>query len=97
MIDIHDRLVEQAHYAIRHHSLQRDDSQLNSFEQAKKFANEFLQTIPKLQAVSATDVQAAFDGDPAAANTDEIIFSYPGLFAISIYRLAHELHICEVL
>lgn len=38
-----------------------------------------------------TDVQAAYDGDPAAYSTDEVIFSYPGIFAITVYRIAHEL------
>jgi serine O-acetyltransferase len=42
--------------------------------------------------VLATDVQAAFDGDPAAKSTDETIFCYPGLLAITVQRLAHELH-----
>ena len=40
----------------------------------------------------AKDVQAAFEGDPAARHFDEIIFSYPGLFAIAVYRVAHQLH-----
>jgi serine O-acetyltransferase len=44
----------------------------------------------------ATDVQATFDGDPAATSVDEIIFSYPGLWGVMIYRLAHELHIRDV-
>ena len=44
----------------------------------------------------AEDVQAAFDGDPAAKSLDEIIFCYPGLAAITIYRLAHELHRLDV-
>ena len=39
-----------------------------------------------------TDLQASYDGDPAATSHDEIIFSYPGLFAITVYRLAHELY-----
>ena len=39
----------------------------------------------------ATDIQAAFDGDPAAYSTDEVIFSYPGVFAVTVYRIAHEL------
>ena len=42
------------------------------------------------------DVQAAFDGDPAAHSVDEVIFAYPGFFAIAVYRLAHELQGCEV-
>ncbi len=51
----------------------------------------FLQQIPTVRALVQTDVQAAFDGDPAATSCDEIIFSYPGLYAITVYRLAHEL------
>ncbi len=53
---------------------------------------EFLSRIPQVRAMVQTDVQAAFDGDPAANSMDEIIFSYPGLYAITVYRLAHELH-----
>ena len=50
-----------------------------------------------MRALLATDVQAAYDGaDPAAASTDEIIFSYPGFFAIVVYRIAHELFKLEV-
>lgn len=41
-------------------------------------------------------MQAAYDGDPAASSTDEIIFSYPGIFAITVYRIAHELYLLEV-
>ena len=43
-----------------------------------------------------TDVQAGYDGDPAAYNTDEIILSYPGLYAIFVNRLAHELFLLGV-
>lgn len=52
----------------------------------------FLRCIPKIRALIETDVQAAYDGDPAAYNTDEIIFSYPGLYAIMVNRIAHELY-----
>lgn len=52
----------------------------------------FLQTLPELRQTLATDVEAAFDGDPAARTNDEIILCYPGLEAVTIYRLAHELH-----
>ncbi len=51
----------------------------------------FLESLPGVRAMVQTDLQAAFDGDPAATSKDEIIFSYPGLFAITVYRLAHEL------
>ncbi len=56
----------------------------------------FLQQIPRLRAVVQTDVEAAYAGDPAATSCDEIIFCYPGLYAITVYRLAHELHLLQV-
>ncbi len=62
----------------------------------EQLALEFLNKIPQIRAAVQTDVQAAFDGDPAAANRDEVIFSYPGLFAITVYRLAHELWLLNV-
>ena len=60
-------------------------------QQAQDITLEFLHQIPRIRRAVQTDVQAAFDGDPAAANKDEVIFSYPGLFAITVYRLAHGL------
>ena len=57
---------------------------------------EFFRQIPTLRAVVQTDVQAAFDGDPAATSKDEVIFCYPGLFAITVYRLAHVLYTLKV-
>ena len=53
---------------------------------------EFFRRIPAVRATVQTDVEAAYAGDPAATSADEIIFCYPGLFAITVYRLAHELH-----
>ena len=53
---------------------------------------QFLRTIPAVRALVQTDLQAAYDGDPAASGKEEIVFSYPGLFAITVYRLAHELY-----
>lgn len=52
----------------------------------------FLETIPKIRESLAWDVEAAYEGDPAAKGHDEIIFSYPCIFAITVYRLAHELY-----
>jgi serine O-acetyltransferase len=52
----------------------------------------FLKKLPEIRAVLATDVDAAFDGDPAAYSKEEVILSYPGLYAIMVSRLAHELY-----
>ncbi|MDR1728942.1 MAG: serine acetyltransferase [Acidobacteriota bacterium] len=65
-------------------------------EAARQKAMAFLARIPWLRSVVATDVEAALDGDPAAASKDEIILSYPGLYAVTVSRLAHELYLLEV-
>ncbi|MCC6646821.1 MAG: serine acetyltransferase [Polyangiaceae bacterium] len=58
---------------------------------ARELTARFLRRLPELRAMLVEDVQAAYDGDPAATNLDEVILAYPGLFAISVYRIAHEL------
>lgn len=60
-------------------------------EIANKITYEFMHSIPRIREYLDTDIQAAFEGDPAASSKDEVIMSYPGLYAISVYRLAHEL------
>ena len=59
--------------------------------EAEEIVHKFLERLTKIREYLQTDVRAAYDGDPAAYSTDEIIFSYPGLFAITVYRIAHEL------
>jgi len=65
-------------------------------EEAQRITIEFLKKIPKIREYIETDLQAAFDGDPAAYYKDEIIFSYPGFLAITVSRLAHELFLLSV-
>ncbi len=60
-------------------------------QRAEKIVDELLHKIPELREILATDIQAFYDGDPAAYSYDEIILSYPGLMTISTYRIAHEL------
>ncbi|MBR2834217.1 MAG: serine acetyltransferase [Coriobacteriales bacterium] len=64
--------------------------------QVDKIVSTFLSKLPGIQRTLLTDVQAAFDGDPAAQSKEEIIFSYPGFFAIFVYRMAHELYVQDV-
>ena len=59
-------------------------------------ADALFARLPRIQQVLLTDIEATFDGDPAAANKEEIIFAYPGLFAIFVYRIAHELYLRQV-
>lgn len=65
-------------------------------EHSNEICTEFLSRIPKIREYIATDVEAAYDGDPAAFNKDEIIYSYPGLYAITVNRIAHELFTLSV-
>ena len=63
---------------------------------AHQLTVEFLGSLPRVREILQTDVQAAFDGDPAAASKEEIIVSYPFVEAISVQRLAHELYLKDV-
>ncbi len=57
-----------------------------------KLEGTFLGELPRLQTALMLDARAMFDGDPAATSLDEVILSYPGFFAVAVYRIAHELH-----
>ena len=61
-------------------------------EQGQALAFEFLAELPAIRSSLATDVGAAFDGDPACNNLFEVVLCYPGLMAITVHRLAHQLH-----
>ncbi|MBD9225228.1 MAG: serine acetyltransferase, partial [Clostridiales bacterium] len=63
---------------------------------AAALAREILEQLPGIQQMLMTDIEATFDGDPAAADKEEIIFAYPGLFAIFVYRIAHELYLRRI-
>ena len=63
---------------------------------AKVLAGQIIECLPTIQSMLLTDVEAIFDGDPAAQNKEEIVFAYPGLFAIFAYRVAHELYLRHV-
>ena len=63
---------------------------------AEDITAAFLERLPEIRAFVETDLQAAYDGDPAAKNKAEVIIAYPGLYAITINRLAHALYQLEV-
>lgn len=96
---LHDKLTEQIARALRHDSSLQTLKECGNTDRTVDFeaagqrkAIDFLESIPRLREALALDVQAAFDGDPAAKSLDEIIFCYPGLEAVTIYRLAHEMY-----
>ena len=98
---LHDRLTQQIGRALRHEAYRDGASDpcdhaedYEALGQAKTLL--FLDRLPELREILATDVQAAFDGDPACKNTDEVIFCYPGLEAVTIQRLAHLLYELEI-
>ena len=64
--------------------------------QAQELATEMVTRLPKIAQKVQLDLEATFDGDPAAGSREEILFSYPGLFAILVYRVAHELYQMKV-
>jgi len=86
-----DMLSEQIAHSIRHECFRYDLPCTECEEQGQKFALTLLESIPSIRKILATDVQATYIGDPAAKSHDEIIFSYPGIFAITVYRVAHKL------
>ena len=87
---LHDQLIQQIGRALRHECSEPEITEdLEAIAQQK--AIEFLRRLPALRLVLERDVEAAFAGDPAAKNFHEIIFCYPGVEAVSIYRMAHEL------
>ncbi len=91
---LHDKLTLQIGRAMRHDAgaskMCTEDKDFEALGQAK--AVQFLERVPELRKILALDVKAAYDGDPAVRTSDEIIFCYPGLEAVTIYRLAHVLH-----
>jgi serine O-acetyltransferase len=93
---LHARLLEQVESAFRHQAVRSGLETDKVGALALAATDGFLGGLPQVRALLATDVQATFDGDPAATSMDEIIFSYPGLWGVMIYRLAHELHIRNV-
>lgn len=96
MMDLGSKLQKEVCRALLHDTSVTgkcgEDAELLSAQ----ISYEFLNKIPKLRELLLMDVDATLDGDPAARNKHEIIFAYPGILAISIFRIAHELHVLGV-
>ncbi|MBI9075766.1 MAG: serine acetyltransferase [Desulfatibacillum sp.] len=85
-------LSQQISNSIRHDCMRYSQECSDCGERGFEAAMALLDYLPEIRDVMAADVQAAYDGDPAAKSHDEIIFSYPGLYAIFVNRIAHKLH-----
>ncbi len=92
MEDVIYNLNKQISLVLRYNDIYSDCAEEIVSTKAEQLSLEFLKRIPRVRALLDTDLQAAYDGDPAATSIDEIIFAYPGIQAITIYRLAHELY-----
>jgi len=91
---LHDVLTQQIARALRHErecAPARDRQPLDLEALAQQKTVELLRRLPDVRLILELDAQAAFEGDPAAKSHHEIIFCYPGLEAVSVYRIAHEL------
>lgn len=87
--ELFEQLSQQILLASRHDCLRYGRPCFHCVETSRHTALKFLQGLPEIRRILGADIRAALSGDPAAKSYDEIIFSYPGLFAITIYRVAH--------
>ena len=92
---LHDKLTQQIARALRH-ELCEEAPHIDCEKMGQPKAVELLRRLAEVRKVLERDVEAAYRGDPAARSHHEIIFSYPGLEAITVYRVAHELHSLKV-
>ncbi|WRS27940.1 serine O-acetyltransferase EpsC [Oscillospiraceae bacterium MB08-C2-2] len=95
LTSIYERLKEQIQSAL-FHKHQDEGCFANFHAQADEICGYFFTRLAHIQTALLKDVEAGFAGDPAAKSREEIILSYPGLFAVFVYRIAHELYIKDV-
>ena len=96
ILNIEKKLNDQIYFALSQqncgmsceHGCCRDDGEFQ--RRAEEMCLSFFKLLPKLREYASYDVQAALEGDPAAIDKDQIISCYPGVFAITVYRIAHE-------
>jgi serine O-acetyltransferase len=89
-------VADQVSMATRHDCMRYQRSCINCDEKGAFAALEVVRRLPMLRQRLAGDVRAAYDGDPASGSYDEIIFCYPGLYAVMVYRVAHILYHLDV-
>ena len=93
LVEINHDLVKQTEMAIRHVD---DKISEDSVDKAKAMVVEFMNKLVDIREMISYDVESFFDGDPASTSKSEVILSYPGIYAIMIYRVAHELFLLDV-
>lgn len=94
--DVLYNLKKEIAITLKYNPVFADSTECEVEGESQRIAIEFLKRIPKMREYIETDVSAAFDGDPAAYNREEIVVTYPGFYAIMVNRIAHELHLLGV-
>lgn len=89
--ELFELMSEQVALALRHDCIRHDLTCVHCEETGQRATINFMHYLPALRLMLAADVRAAYQGDPAAKSYDEIIFSYPGLMAVTVQRIAHYL------
>lgn len=95
---VYEKLFKQIRKALLYKAGSKDESQdrQETESRAEALTLQFINRLPQIQSLLFKDVEAELAGDPAANSREEIIFSYPGIFAIFVYRIAHELYELKV-
>jgi serine O-acetyltransferase len=94
--DLFEVLSKQITLCVKHDCIRHDRPCTHCEEQGHEEAVKFIRELPRMRELLAKDVRAAFEGDPAAGSYDEIILCYPGLLAVTVYRIAHQLHLQKI-
>ena len=96
LCQVQSQLTEQIERALLHQCRLKQCDSDSCRIMAQEVTEHLLAQLPKIRRLLKTDIQAAFDGDPAASSFEEIVLSYPGLRAITTHRIAHELYLKNV-
>jgi len=91
-VSLFEKLSRQIALCIRHDCIRHDLPCTHCEDRGREEAMNFIRELPNIRLLLAKDVLAAYEGDPAAVSYDEIIFCYPGLIAVTVYRIARQLH-----
>ena len=96
LCSIYDELTNQTERAYKYACRLKNCEGCDCRTKAENATKKLLNRLPEIRELLKGDVAAAYDGDPAAQSFDEVVLSYPGITAIAIYRIAHELYLEEV-